>query len=804
MIAVSVSPNAAGVFLGATQQFTATVTGSANTTVTWTVDNIAGGNATVGTISAAGLFTAPVNLPNPVMVTVRATSVADATKSATAALTVQSDVAVAVMPAAPSVELGATQQFAAAVTGSGAPNPAVNWAVDGVAGGNAMTGTIDATGLYTAPMILPAPAAVNITATSVADASKSAGAAATVTSNLTVSLTGPASVNNGAMAQFIATVTPAPMSNPHLGVLWSVNGVAGGNAMFGTIDAGGLYTAPAVAPPSVTITATSIADASKADSIVLTINSIITVSISPAPAVAVPLEAMQVFTPTVSGTLNQNVTWDVNGILGGDQNTVGAITNPGSAAATYFAPVNMPAPGTVITVRATSQADPAKSASATVNLTSNIIVAAATASGAATSVRAVGRRETICAAIAGTSNPALVWSVNGIANGNATVGQIVAPPAPAPTCPLLGPLGALGFAMDYVAPAAIPAANPVTVTAASAADPAKSSGVQVTIVAAVTVSVAPASLTLFPGGSQQFAATVSGSPNTAVAWSVSGTGCMGMPCGTVSVDGLYTASPTAAPMAVDSVTATSVDGGAAATATVTISTTAPVISGLAPASVSAGAGSPFLLRVTGANFGAGAEILFGGVARTTSCASASECTATVAPADVAAAGSINIQIRLAGPPLELSNAAALEVVTPVAAEEVIALTVAAPEAADKDIAVVDIVPVPGVTNNFGLLGVVAGNSCIAGNGPVAITRPAAGAAQVSVCLGGADAMQSFTLSGPTPPDITIFGVQPLALGFVQVEVILTVPSTAQPGLRTLFAVDGNKNKTAASGAILVQ
>src|SRR3981081_2509329 len=40
-------------------QFTATVTGTTNTNVTWSVDRIVGGNSTVGTIAAAALYSAP-------------------------------------------------------------------------------------------------------------------------------------------------------------------------------------------------------------------------------------------------------------------------------------------------------------------------------------------------------------------------------------------------------------------------------------------------------------------------------------------------------------------------------------------------------------------------------------------------------------------------------------------------------------------------------------------------------------------------------------------------------------------------
>jgi hypothetical protein len=86
VVAVSVSPNNSFVPIKATKQFTATVTGSSNTAVTWFVDGTGGGNATVGTISAAGLYTAPAATGQH---TVMATSVADTTKSASVTLTVQ-------------------------------------------------------------------------------------------------------------------------------------------------------------------------------------------------------------------------------------------------------------------------------------------------------------------------------------------------------------------------------------------------------------------------------------------------------------------------------------------------------------------------------------------------------------------------------------------------------------------------------------------------------------------------------------------------------------------------------------------
>jgi hypothetical protein len=86
-VAVTISPSSASVQTSGTQQFTATVSGTSNTAVTWMVNNVAGGNSTGGTISASGLYTAPPAVPSPATVTVTAQSQADTTKSAGAAVT---------------------------------------------------------------------------------------------------------------------------------------------------------------------------------------------------------------------------------------------------------------------------------------------------------------------------------------------------------------------------------------------------------------------------------------------------------------------------------------------------------------------------------------------------------------------------------------------------------------------------------------------------------------------------------------------------------------------------------------------
>jgi hypothetical protein len=62
-VSVTVTPVNVTLLVNATQQFSATVQGSTNQAVVWSVNGIPGGNSTVGTIDANGLYTAPSTVP---------------------------------------------------------------------------------------------------------------------------------------------------------------------------------------------------------------------------------------------------------------------------------------------------------------------------------------------------------------------------------------------------------------------------------------------------------------------------------------------------------------------------------------------------------------------------------------------------------------------------------------------------------------------------------------------------------------------------------------------------------------------
>ncbi|MBI3132248.1 MAG: hypothetical protein HYZ13_13085, partial [Acidobacteria bacterium] len=89
-VSVALTPTAPVLNISGTKSFTATVSGSTNTGVAWTVDGVTGGNGTTGTLSGTGntvTYTAPATAGSHVLV---ATSLADSTRSASTTITIQS------------------------------------------------------------------------------------------------------------------------------------------------------------------------------------------------------------------------------------------------------------------------------------------------------------------------------------------------------------------------------------------------------------------------------------------------------------------------------------------------------------------------------------------------------------------------------------------------------------------------------------------------------------------------------------------------------------------------------------------
>src|SRR4029077_15158614 len=264
-----------------------------------------------------------------------------------------------------------------------------------------------------------------------------------------------------------------------------------------------------------------------------------------------------------------------------------------------------------------------------------------------TATLAANHRVTLTAQVNGTANTGGNLSVNGIAGGNASLGRICA----VGSNPCQTVISNTSLQADYIAPGSIPSPNPVSVTGTSAADATKSASAQITVINHVVVSVLPGSVTLAPLAVQGFTALVLGTSNQNVVWQVQGTACSSAGvCGSISANGTYTAPGAApAPDAIQAVAISSDDTTQSGGANITISTGANILT-LHPSSVYTGAAQGFTLRVEGSGFaastpGPGSVVLIGGTSRTTACNSALACTAAVTAADVAAVGSVSVQIQ---------------------------------------------------------------------------------------------------------------------------------------------------------------
>jgi len=387
-VSVSVTSAASTVAAGASTQVTATVLNdSGNAGVTWTVSCSA---AQCGSVSpaltlsgAAGTY----NAPGPVnssgfTVTITATSVSNPAISGTVKVTISEPIWVSVSTPGQTTLLPNASVQVTATVGNDPASKGVNWSVScSTSPCGSVLPTTTPSGVattYTAPQGLAPEQSVTITATSVSDSSRSAGASVQIGWSIQINVVpSPATVAGGATAQITATLSNYPLGG---GFNWTVScsPVPCGSVSPTTSASGATvtYTAPPPppAPLQVTVTATSATSASVQASTSVTVPAI-TVGVAPVSVLA-PLKSSQTFTATVGYDIaNKGVTWALT--QNGAPCSPGCGTvNPGSTAsgspATYSAPAALPANGTV-TLTAASATEPTSSAAATVTLTNGSV-----------------------------------------------------------------------------------------------------------------------------------------------------------------------------------------------------------------------------------------------------------------------------------------------------------------------------------------------------------------------------------------------------------------------------------------------
>ncbi len=221
---VSITPTAAVVVLGGTQQFSASVVGPSNTAVTWSISGTGCSGNACGTIDSNGLYTAPNKIFSPNTIAVTATSQADTKATATADVTIDSGVRVQISPETATLGTGEQVNLTATVTGTTDTN--VNWTVNGTVNGDPTDGLICVLGsnpcqapssavnsvYYLAPSATPPSGQVKIVATAEADTTQSYTATLTVLPSVdpVVASISPSSAAQGSVVQNVYVTAQSP------------------------------------------------------------------------------------------------------------------------------------------------------------------------------------------------------------------------------------------------------------------------------------------------------------------------------------------------------------------------------------------------------------------------------------------------------------------------------------------------------------------------------------------------------------------------------------------------------------------
>jgi hypothetical protein len=593
-ISVSVSPSSTTVQVSETASFAATLQNDTlSKGVSWSLSGTGCSGSTCGTLSSitttSVTYTAPATVPSPATVTLLATSVADSTKSASATITIAPapPISVSVSPSTASVQVTQSSPFTATLQND-TLSKGVSWSLSGSGCSATACGTLTnvttTSVTYTAPTAVPTPATVTLLATSVADSTKSASSTITVSPAPPISVTvSPATVTVqvNQTSPFTATLQNDTLSK---GVSWSLSGTGCSGTACGTLSSvtttSVTYTAPATVPnpSSVTLTATSVADTTKKASSTVTISAAITQS------------TITTVGTTAASAQDGSKQWSVGvAPIAGDTLLVGCDFNAGIS----FASVSDTA-GDVFTqiapeVDSSSIAARAFLATNVKGGSTTVTCSAATAPGNneiyVTELKGVNPSNPIdkVVAVAGQTSPAI--SSLTTTNANEFLWAYV---ASGTVSNATGWTSLSAFDSNLVAsetqatPAAVQASFPVTrdwtliyvaLIPLGAGSPAP----------AITVSVAPTAPIVQVLATANFTATLQNDTSgKGVTWSLSGSGCSGTTCGTLSnvttTSVTYTAPATVPSPAAVTLKATSIaDTTKSSSASITVQATSTTI-----------------------------------------------------------------------------------------------------------------------------------------------------------------------------------------------------------------------------------
>jgi uncharacterized protein (DUF1800 family) len=284
-----------------------------------------------------------------------------------------------VSPATASLRAGAqptTQTFKVTETNVKTPSTTFTWALTGAAGVTGSLGAINSAGVYTPPAVPPTPNTVTVTATDVANKLSSTAVITILDPAPVITSLSSYNINTGL---FYTIDVKGTGFMPTYKVMLDSTQAKSSFISSTDIQIAGTSSAPAGTKITVTVVDPSTTAGGKTSN-ATTLNVLAPVAVTVSPdnrtircGTTTPLQ----MTARVINNSNQAVTWQVNGVSGGN-NVLGTISSTGA----YTPPLNLPggtAPATTsngtttltpVTVKITalSTIDPTKSASVNVTL----------------------------------------------------------------------------------------------------------------------------------------------------------------------------------------------------------------------------------------------------------------------------------------------------------------------------------------------------------------------------------------------------------------------------------------------------
>jgi hypothetical protein len=413
-----------------------------------------------------------------VIVTAVSSSSSSVTATNSVTVTPPPAISVAVSPSTATVSLSQSASFTATLQND-SQNKGVLWNVTGSGCSGSTCGVLsNITPLsvtYTAPAVSPTPASVVLSATSIADGTKSASSAITITTlpppAISVTLVPPStSVQVSASTTFTASLQNDTQNK---GVTWTLSGNGCSGSTCGTLTVSSstavIYNAPALVPRhgSVNLKATSVADTTKSATAVVTITAApppISVSVSPTTA-SVQVSQSASFSALVQNdSTNSGVSWTLSG-SGCSGNSCGILSNITTTAVTYNAPATAPAPDTV-TLTATSVANSTESFAAVITVTGGAQPISVSVNPTTAALQASQSTSVTATVLNDSANEGVTWSLSGSGCSGSACGALS---------------NITSTTVTYTAPSVVPSPPSVSLTATSVANTTQSASTSISI-----------------------------------------------------------------------------------------------------------------------------------------------------------------------------------------------------------------------------------------------------------------------------------------------------------------------------------